>query len=70
MSVCTCEYMELQKYIGKTIYLIQQNKNLYMGILTGITTQKTKNNILEVTLNFADKRKYSTLHTETQYLVL
>lgn len=70
MNIQVCKYTELQQNIGKKLYLIHDDKNLYMGILTRVTTENTKYNILNIKLKFADKREYVTNNTSAEYLVL
>lgn len=70
MNINICKYTDLPQNIGKKLYLIHNDRNLYMGILTKVTTEKTKYNVLNIKLTFADKRVYISSNTDTQYIAL
>jgi len=59
--------MDLIKYIGKNLFLIYNNKSLYMGILKDVVYKRNAYNIVEIEMVFMDNRKYRT-NLEHTYL--
>ena len=61
--------MDLIKYIGKNLFLICNNRSLYMGILKDVVYKRNAYNIVEIEMIFIDNRKYRTNLEHTYLLV-
>lgn len=64
-----CNYYDLYKFIGCHLYLVENNKNLYMGVLKEIRYYKNSYNNLVIEISFNDKRKFIDSVNNHVYLI-
>ena len=64
-----CNYYDLYKFIDCHLYLVEKNRNLYMGVIKEIRYYKNSYNKLMIEISFNDKRKFIDSVNNHMYLI-